>query len=82
MGPSTVLALESAAHGEGKGIRRGEEYLDALAYIDFYNDAGKSSAEALIKEEVSNKKPFPQSRVCLLVEALLEARLCLLQALL
>ena len=47
-----ALALDSAAYGEAPGLRRGENIIDSLAYIDTISDAEKLAAENLIKEEV------------------------------
>ena len=46
------LALDSAAFGEAQGLRRGENIIDSLAYIDTISNAEKIAAENLIKEEV------------------------------
>ncbi len=47
-----TLALDAAAYGEALGLRRGENIIDSLAYIDSISDAEKLAAENLIKEEV------------------------------
>ena len=47
-----TLALDAAAFGEAKGLRRGEDIVDSLAYIDTISAAEKNAAEDLIKEEV------------------------------
>lgn len=49
----TPLALEATAYGEATGLRRGEDIIDALAYIDTISEAEKQAAENLIREEVS-----------------------------
>ena len=51
-GNGVVLALDAAAYGEATGLRRGEDIIDSLAYIDTITEAGKAHAETLIKEEV------------------------------
>lgn len=50
-----ALALDSSAYGEAKGLRRGEDIIDALAYIDTISDPEKIAAENLIKEEVRGR---------------------------
>lgn len=57
MSSAQVLALDTAAFGEAKGLRRGEDVMDALAYIDGLNAKAKANAEALIKEEVLALSP-------------------------
>lgn len=49
-----TLAIDAAAYGEAKGLRRGEDIIDSLAYIDTITDAEKAYAENLIKEEVGS----------------------------
>lgn len=53
MDKGSPLALDAAAYGEAKGLRRGEDIIDSLAYIDTLSEAEKLAAENLIKDEVS-----------------------------
>jgi uncharacterized protein (DUF169 family) len=46
------LALDSAPHGEATGWRRGEEFIDALAYVDSLTPAERAAVDRLIAEEV------------------------------
>ena len=54
MSAGPVLALDTVAFGEVKGLRRGEDVIDGLAYIDGLNPRAKTDAEALIRNEVSS----------------------------
>ena len=58
-----TLALDSAAYGEARGLRRREDIIDSLAYIDTISDAEKVAAENLIKEEVRSSRLPLQSSV-------------------
>ena len=53
MGTSTALQLDDVAFGKATGLRRGEDIVDALAYIDDITPDEQRIAENLIKEEVS-----------------------------
>ena len=46
------LALDSAPHGEAGSWRRGEELIDALAYVDSLAPAERAAVDKLIAEEV------------------------------
>ena len=50
------LQLDSIAHGEATGLRRGEDVIDSLAYIDDLTPEEQRAAEKLIKEEVSKSQ--------------------------
>jgi len=52
MSTGLVVQLDSAAFGEAKGLRRGEDIIDSLAYIDDITPDEQRIAENLIKEEV------------------------------
>lgn len=47
------LALDSVSYGEATGLRRGEDSIDSLAYIDDITPEEQKAAENLIKEEVA-----------------------------
>lgn len=49
------LALDSAPHGEAGSWRRGEELIDALAYVDFLAPAERAAVDKLIAEEVRQR---------------------------
>lgn len=59
---STPLALDDVAHGKATGLRRGEDIIDSLAYIDNITPEEQRVAEALIKEEVNPAPLEPGSR--------------------
>lgn len=46
------LAIDAAPHGEAPGWRRGEQWIDALAYTDPLSAEEKQAVEQLIEEEV------------------------------
>lgn len=46
------VALDSAPHGEAGSWRRGEELIDALAYVDSLAPAERAAVDKLIAEEV------------------------------
>ena len=56
MGTSTALQLDDVAFGKATGLRRGEDVVDALAYIDDITPDEQRIAENLIKEEVISKR--------------------------
>ena len=57
-----TLALDSAAYGEAQGLRRGENIIDSLAYIDTISNDEKIAAENLIKEEVRLQNSPPRGQ--------------------
>ena len=58
MGTSTALQLDDVAFGKATGLRRGEDVVDALAYIDDITPDEQRIAENLIKEEVISKRDY------------------------
>lgn len=53
------MQLDSAAFGEAKGLRRGEDIIDSLAYIDDITPDEQRIAENLIKEEIKEMAKRP-----------------------
>ena len=47
-----ALAIDIAPHGEASGWRRGEHWIDALAYTDPLTAEEKQAVEQLIEQEV------------------------------
>ena len=48
-GQAEVLLLDSAAHGEARGWRSGENYIDALAYIDPLSEEQRAEVGSLYR---------------------------------
>jgi hypothetical protein len=58
MSTTPALQLDSSAYGKAKGLRRGEDIVDSLAYIDDITPDEQRIAENLIKEEVNFESNF------------------------
>ena len=61
------LALDSAPHGGAGSWRRGEELIDALAYVDSLAPAERAAVDKLIAEEV---RQGLCPRICMLPEGI------------